>query len=190
MEDNTIHIEKVSCTNPQQIGQSGCLECVIFVRMITHPIFAMGRHFFMAAAKGVLVLMPAVLQGCGVLFGGTHFNGEVVVRNNPSVNIRVEDRFVGRGTALGRFSRGRPLKVQLQQEGCEPQQVVFPNRVRTANFLLSFLTWSVLGAVVDVVSGASYKPDHKNNPNVTRENYKTFVFVVDYTGCRNTALER
>jgi len=134
---------------------------------------------------GLGVVLLTALQGCGIIVGGTRFNGGIVVRNNPDVMIEAEGRLVGRGSGFGRFKRGRPLQITLKQEGCEPNFVTFGKRLRTASFILSaVMTWGVYGPILDVVTGASFKPDHRNNPNVTKESYKTFIFVVDYTGCR------
>jgi hypothetical protein len=43
-------------------------------------------------------------------------------------------------------------------------------------------TWGLLGIAVDLGTGASYKPDHKNNHNVERINDKEYKFSIESAG--------
>jgi hypothetical protein len=43
--------------------------------------------------------------------------------------------------------------------------------------------WGLPGAIVDLGTGASYKPDHRHNPAIEKMSDKNLAFTVDYEGC-------
>lgn len=131
----------------------------------------------------MLTFLSVTMSSCGVMFGGSRYNGSIVVKNNPGAQIFVNGNKIGEGAAVGLFPRNRPLTVELKQEGCETKTQTFDNTFRGGNFFLSLVTWGLLGVVVDVATGASYKPDHKTNPAVQKIDMKNFQFTMDYTGC-------
>lgn len=135
--------------------------------------------------KVLFITLPCLFlfSSCGVMFGGSKFIGSVIVKDHPDAKIYVNGASVGQGTAIGRYPRNKPLIVELKQEGCEPKTETFYNTFRTGSFIMTFLTWGLLGALVDVATGASYKPDHKFNPAIEKLDMKNFVFTVDYSGC-------
>ena len=59
----------------------------------------------------------------------------------------------------------------------------FDNTFRTGNFILSVLSWGVLGIGVDLGTGAAYKPDHRNDPSIEKLSDKTYRFTVEYPEC-------
>jgi hypothetical protein len=130
-----------------------------------------------------LISFSSMLSGCGVIFGGSKFAGSILVKDHPKAQIYVDGSKIGQGSAVGIFSRNRPLAVQVKQEGCESKTQTFDKTFRTGNFILSFLTWGLLGAAVDLGTGASFKPDHKNNPAIQKLTDKNFVFMVDFSEC-------
>jgi len=117
------------------------------------------------------------------MFGGSKFSGSIVAKDHPNAQIYVNGNKIGQGTAIGLYPRNRPLTVELKQDGCEPKTQTFDNTFRTGNFILSLLTWGLVGIAIDLGTGASYKPDHKSNPAIEKMSDKNFAFTVDYSGC-------
>jgi hypothetical protein len=55
----------------------------------------------------------------------------------------------------------------MKEDGCDTKTQTFNNAFRTGNFILSVISWGFrIG--VDLGTGASYKPDHKNNPAIQK----------------------
>ena len=130
-----------------------------------------------------LTLLSFVCSSCGVMFGGSKFSGSIIAKDHPNAQIYVNGNKVGQGTAVGLYPRNRPLAVELKQEGCEPKTQTFDNTFRTGNFILSLLSWGLVGIAIDLGTGASYKPDHKSNPAIQKMSDKNYNFTVDYSGC-------
>lgn len=121
--------------------------------------------------------------GCGVMFGGSKFNATIVAKDHPSAKIYVNGNSVGEGTGSVVHVRNRPMVVEVKQGGCESKTLTFDNTFRTGNFILSAISWGLIGIVIDLGTGAAYKPDHKSNPAIQRMSDKNFVFTVDYAEC-------
>ena len=130
-----------------------------------------------------LVLASFALSSCGVMFGGSKFSASIIAKDHPGAEIFVNGNKVGQGTAIGLYNRNRPLTVELRQDGCQVKSQTFDNTFRTGNFILSIVSWGITGMVIDLATGACYKPDHKRNPAVQQISEKNFVFTVDYSGC-------
>lgn len=137
--------------------------------------------FFMFA---IVISSSILLSSCGVIFGGSKYQGRIIATNHPNAIIYANDQKLGTGEATSLFPRNKTLKVELKEEGCPTKSVVFNKKFRTGNFILSILTFGLVGLGVDLGTGASYKPDHKNNPNVKKENDKNYIFNIDYTECK------
>ncbi len=131
----------------------------------------------------IFVLLGLSLSGCGVMFGGSMYNAAIVVRNNPDALIYVNGNKIGKGAAAKSYHRNRSLTVELRDQNCETQVKTFDNRFRVGNFILSGLTFGLLGMAVDLASGACYQPDFINDPMVVKESFKTYSFSIDYEGC-------
>lgn len=132
----------------------------------------------------VLLLCSSIIfSSCGVMFGGSKFTGSIVAKDHPNAEIYVDGNKLGTGTAVTLHPRNRPMVVELKQDGCEPKTQTFHNTFRTGNFILSVLSWGLLGIAVDLGTGAAYKPDHLANPSIERMSDKNFVFTVNYDGC-------
>jgi hypothetical protein len=133
----------------------------------------------------MLTLLSVLISSCGVMFGGSKFSGSIVAKDHPNAKIYVNGNKIGQGTSVGLYPRNKPLTVELKQEGCESKTQTFDNTFRTGNFILSLLTWGLVGIAIDLGTGASYKPDHKSNPAIEKMNGKNFIFTVDYSDCPN-----
>ena len=127
----------------------------------------------------IAISCSLLFSSCGVMFGGSKYQGRIIATNHPNATIYANGQKLGVGEATSLFYRDVPLRVELKEEGCETKSVVFDPKFRTGNFILSVLSFGFIGVAVDLGAGASYKPDHKRNPNVKKETNKNFTFNVD-----------
>ena len=117
------------------------------------------------------------------MFGGSRYEGTIVAKDHPNAQIFVDGQKMGDGQVTALFPRNKSLNVELKEEGCEPKTQTFNNVFRTGNFILSVFSFGLLGMGVDLGTGASYKPDHKNNQAVQKVSDKKYTFNVEYTDC-------
>ncbi|QES89705.1 hypothetical protein [Rhizosphaericola mali] len=122
------------------------------------------------------------LNSCGVIFGGSKYHANIIVRDHPNADIYVNGDKIGTGSANGLYKRDKRLKVEVKQNDCPPLTKEFDRKFRTGNFILSCVGFGLIGLGVDLGTGAAYKPDD-SDPNITRETTKDFTFKIDYTGC-------
>ena len=139
----------------------------------------MRKKLFLATS--VVLIMS--LNSCGVIFGGSKYSGTINVVDHPNAEIYVDGTKLGNGQATSLFPRNRPLAVEVKQEGCEPQTQTFDKSFRTGNFILSVLSWGIIGIGVDLGTGAAYKPAHNTNPKIKKLSDKNYSFDVDYSKC-------
>jgi hypothetical protein len=133
-----------------------------------------------------LLIVPVLClvgSSCGVMFGGSKFSASIIAKDHPNAEIYVDGKKIGKGTGIGLYRRNRPLTIELKQEGCEPKTETFNNTFRTGNFILSCISWGLTGLIIDLGTGAAFKPDHIGNPAIQRMDSRNFVFMVDYSGC-------
>ncbi|MEL7002651.1 MAG: hypothetical protein AAFN93_07925 [Bacteroidota bacterium] len=131
----------------------------------------------------ILTVLSFSFNSCGVMFGGSKYNGRISVEDHPKAKIYVNGELAGTGTAVGSYKRKDPLVVEVQQDGCETQTQTFDNTLRAGNFLLSAFSWGLLGIVIDIASGASFKPNHASNPDIEKVNDKNFNFYINLYDC-------
>lgn len=132
----------------------------------------------------LLLCMTVLLNSCGVMFGGSKYNGTITVKDHPNAEIYVNGKKLGNGTATSLFPRNKELTVEVRESGCETKTQTFNKVLRTGNFILSAFSWGLIGIGIDLGTGACYKPDHKSNPNVKKESSKDFKFTVDGPVCK------
>lgn len=133
----------------------------------------------------IIIAFTVSLNSCGVMFGGSKYAGNITVKDHPNAEIYVDGNKMGVGNANGLFSRNRPLNVEVKQDGCEPKTQTFDKTFRTGNFILSVISWGIIGIGVDLGTGAAYKPAHNSNPNIQKISDKNYNFSVDYSECKN-----
>jgi hypothetical protein len=131
----------------------------------------------------ILIVFSYLFTSCGVIFGGSKYSASIMAKDHPNAEIYVDGKKIGKGTGVGLYPRNEPLTVELKQDGCESKTETFNHSFRTGNFILSCFSWGLVGLIVDLSSGAAFKPDHKANPSIQKLNTKSFVFMVDYSGC-------
>ena len=132
----------------------------------------------------VIIAFSMSLSSCGVMFGGSKYAGNITVKDHPNAEIYVDGSKLGVGNAEGLFNRNRPLSVEVKQEGCAPKTQTFDKTFRTGNFILSVLSWGIIGIGVDLGTGAAYKPAHNSNFNIQKVDTKNYNFSVDYLECK------
>lgn len=132
----------------------------------------------------VTLSSSVLLSSCGVIFGGSRYNANIIVKEHPNADIYANGQKVGTGSTIQSFKRNAPLHVEVKQDKCEPKKQIFTNTFRAGNFVLSLLSWGLVGVAVDLGTGASYKPDHKYNESIEKINDKDYVFRIDYSECK------
>lgn len=137
----------------------------------------MKKAIFIAVSSSVL------FSSCGVMFGGSKYRGSIYVNNNPNAEIYSNGEKLGVGKVDRLFPRNQPLNIELRQEGCDPQVKNYYPAFRTGNFILSLLSFGLVGIGVDIGTGAVYKPDHRGYAEVSRATTKNFIFNMTYEGC-------
>ena len=131
----------------------------------------------------MLLAITIMFSSCGVMFGGSRYEAKIVAKDRPNADIYVNGEKVGRGVATGLYKRNKSLKVELKEDGCETTVKNYENAFRTGNFILSVISWGIIGIAVDLGTGASYKPDHRHNPEIKKVSDKTYEFNVGSTPC-------
>lgn len=128
--------------------------------------------------------MSIFFSSCGVMFGGSKYQATIIAKDHPNAEIFVNGKNMGKGQVVTLLPRNQTLNVELKQEGCESKAESFPRAFRTGNFILSIISWGLIGLGVDLGTGASYKPDHKHNPAIKKESDKNYTFNIDYPACK------
>lgn len=130
-----------------------------------------------------LIALTFLFSSCGLIFGGTKYRGTIVVKDHPDAKILVDGEEVGKGTVTELFPRSQPLVVELSKEGCPTQKNSYPISMRNGSLVLTAISWGVTGLLVDIASGAAYKPRHRKVPEVEKLTTKNFLFTIEYTDC-------
>lgn len=133
-----------------------------------------------AASLSMLIL----LNSCGVIFGGSRYEGTITAKDHPNAEIYVDGQKMGTGQVTATFPRNKDLNVELKEAGCDTKTQTFSPAFRTGNFILSVVGFGLIGLGVDMGTGASYKPDHKNNPAIKKVSTKKYTFDVESNDCK------
>lgn len=115
------------------------------------------------------------------MFGGSKYQGTIIAKDHPNAEIYANGKKLGTGQATALFPREKELTVELREPGCETKTQTFKTSFRTGNFILSVVSWGIF-SLIDLGTGASYKPDRKN-PAIKQESTKDFTFTVDGPNC-------
>jgi hypothetical protein len=129
----------------------------------------------------LLLSMTVLFNSCGVMFGGSKYQGTIIAKDHPNAEIYANGKKLGTGQATALFPREKDLTVELREPGCETKTQTFGTSFRTGNFILSVVSWGLF-SLIDIGTGASYKPDRKN-PAIKQDNTKDFTFTVDGPAC-------
>lgn len=132
----------------------------------------------------MMVVSALSMTSCGVMFGGSKYAGNISVKDHPNADIYVDGNKLGTGNVNGLFLRNRALRVEVKESGCEPKTQTFDKTFRAGSFILSAISWGIIGIGVDLGTGAAYKPAHNSNPNIEKISDKNYKFTVDYSECK------
>ena len=128
--------------------------------------------------------MSFLFNSCGVMFGGSKYYGTIKVKDKTNEEIFFNVQKLCNWQATSIFSRNQPLVVEVKQEGCPSKTQTFDKSFRTGNFILSALSFGLVGIAVDLGTGASYKPAHNSNSAIKKLSDKNYEFEVDYSECK------
>ena len=98
----------------------------------------------------IAIAASLLLSSCGVMFGGSKYNANIEVKDHPKADIYANGEKIGTGQISTSFKRNQPLKIEVKQEKCEPKTKNFDNKFRTGNFILSAVSWGLIGIGVDL----------------------------------------
>lgn len=130
------------------------------------------------------------------MVGGSKYRANILVDKHPSASIYYNDEKRGLGNASFEISRQDTDNIifEVKKEGCETQSFNYTKRkIRPWALAGSILFWTggtaplliPYGVIVDFAFGAIYKPD-TNEEGVLKHNYKTYNYILNYTGCDST----
>ncbi len=131
----------------------------------------------------IITLFTFGLSSCGVMFGGSKYYAHVIVEDHPDANIYVNGEKIGTGKANVLYPRKEAFDVEITQDGCEPIKRTYFNEFRTGNFILSVLSWGVVGIAVDLGTGASFRPGLAQYPNTKKLDINNYAYFIDYPDC-------
>ncbi len=146
----------------------------------------------MKTTISILMLLTALVffQSCATIVGGSKYNAHVIVRDHPQATITYKGEFKGTGIAFipAKRKEANKFSVTVKEEGCNEQTVNFTTRsFRGGAFVGTVIGWTALvsgiplpwGAVVDLSSGALWKPNVKE-PGIVKTNTKNYTYFIDY----------
>lgn len=144
----------------------------------------------------VLLLASSIFSSCATIVGGSKYTANVIVTNNSNADIKYNGREYGTGSAYIRVPRNKAndLSFAIKQEGCEEQVFTYSSRVLRGWAIVGTLfTWTgyplpiPYGLIVDLATGAVYKPDIKE-AGIVKKDYRNFIYTIKYTGCDNVPM--
>lgn len=101
------------------------------------------------------VLAATFLSGCAAMFNGT--SQQIAIRSNvPDTEIYVNERYVGRNSAVTSFKKNQDYVITARREGCQAMSVQ-PEQSFDATTLLGILIdWGLISILVvdGVATGA------------------------------------
>lgn len=131
----------------------------------------------------IFLSFSVLFSSCGVMFGGSKYRGSIIVNEHSDAEIYSNGEKLGVGKVEKLFPRNQTLNIELRKDGCDNYVKNFSNTFRTGNFILSLFSWGLIGAMIDLGTGASFKPDHNHYPEVVKMTDKRYVFNLNYEGC-------
>ncbi len=146
----------------------------------------------------LFLFLSLITSSCATIIGGSRYKAQVLVNGNADAEIVYNGRFVGRGiaTIYNKRQDANKFSFVLKQKGCEDQTFSYKTRTfrgwACAGTIFTFTSSTIYipyGLVVDLLDGALWKPD-VNDPTIVKQNYKSYQYIVNYTGCKNRITEK
>jgi len=144
-------------------------------------------------------VITSLFSSCATIAGGSQYWAKVQVNGHPNAKIEYEGIYEGTGDASFKVKRSEAdqLTIKITEDGCETETKKFTQRTfRGWAFVGTIITWTGLsinggpwipipfGVIVDGATGAWWKPEI-NEKGVSKQDYKHFMYQIDYTGCDN-----
>lgn len=142
----------------------------------------------------VILVNLFLLTSCATIIGGSKYKANIEVIGRPNAKIIYNNQVQGTGTASIKIYRRNADKFTftVREEGCTDQTFNFTSRkFRGWAFAGSIIGWTSItrtgtplpwGAILDLATGAIWKPDVKEY-GVSKQNYKNFKYTVNYNVC-------
>ena len=132
-----------------------------------------------------------LFQNCATIIGGSQYYATVLVNDYPDASIKYKEVLRGHGSASFKVKRNeiRSFYLNVQEKDCTEQSFSYSDRVfRGGAFVGTVLGFAVPGIVVDLATGALWKPN-VNQMGVIKTDFRHFNYVIDYTGCNQSSID-
>jgi len=138
-----------------------------------------------------LVILSLMLSSCAIINGGTTYDAHIIVKNSSKAQIIYRGEVKGYGDAHINVRRkdANKFSVTVKEEGQQEEVFDYKSRTfRTGAFICSVLFWTGLtptgiplpwGTVIDLASGAVWKPD-LNETGISQVSAKKFDYHLHY----------
>ena len=127
----------------------------------------------------VLVATILFLSSCAAMTRTSTYNANIKT-NNPNAKIYANGEMIGTGQAKGTFKRNNDLQITVKEEGCEDYT---KNITKKFGVGFVFINWGLAGLIVDIATGAAYKPNYNIHPEVKKVDLKNFDITIDNKNC-------
>ncbi len=117
-------------------------------------------------------LMAALFlfSSCAAMFRTSSYTATIET-GDPSVKIYSRGELIGTGKVTKTFKRKNDLSITLKKDGCEDVVRNFDKKFGIGYVLFN---WGLAGLVIDIATGAIYKPDHNGYKEITKIDLTTF----------------
>lgn len=146
----------------------------------------------------IAVIFSVLLTSCATIVGGSKYWAKVQVPGHPNAKIEYNGIYQGTGEASfkAKRSEANEFEVTIKEDGCETETKRFTQRdFRVWAFIGTLVTFTGIiingvwlpvpfGVMVDGSVGSWWKPD-TSEKGVSKEDFKHFTYLIDYTGCKN-----
>lgn len=127
------------------------------------------------------IILPSILilslSSCATMFGGSKYIAQIQP-SDPSSEVFIGGESFGTGNVEVLRKRNKPLEVELRSPDGKTSRKIFENEVRIGTGILSFLSWGFAGPLLDLGTGAIYRPDIEPK-SVSRLSTKKYLFEVE-----------
>lgn len=121
---------------------------------------------------GIIVLTTS----CATIFGGSKYKG-TIVPSDPTSEVIIDGDSYGTGTVDFVHKRSKTVDVTLVSNTGESVTKTYDKEVRVGSGILSFLSWGFAGPLLDLGTGAIFRPD-TDSRDVKKLSTKKFQFNI------------
>lgn len=121
-------------------------------------------------------MLLLVMSSCATMFGGSKYVAQIQP-SSPDSEVFINDESYGTGDIEVKRKRNKELEVKLVSPQGESVTKTYEKEVRVGTGILSFLSWGFAGPLLDLGTGAIFRPD-TDSRDVTRVSTKKYRFNV------------